>query len=103
MTRPVFRLALVWLSFCILVGAVESLPAQEDAAPLTATETSESGTLTVTVEGVDGSLRDNVQAFLELNRFAGQTAPEETRLRWLHGKAESQIREAPLFPGAPVD
>ncbi len=94
MTRPVFRLALVWLSFCILVGAVESLPAQEDAAPRTATETSESGTLTVTVEGVDGSLRDNVQAFLELNRFAGQTAPEETRLRWLHGKAESQIREA---------
>ena len=95
MTRPVFRSALVWLLLCILADAVKPLLAQqEDAAPLTATATSENGALTVTVEGVDEPLRANVLALLELNRFAGPTAPEETRLRWLHGNAEAQIREA---------
>ncbi|HOW62383.1 MAG TPA: autotransporter assembly complex family protein [Candidatus Contendobacter sp.] len=94
MTRPVSRLALVWLPFCILAGGVESLPAQETAAPPAATETSENGVLAVTVEGVDEPLRTNVLALLELNRFAGQTAPEETRLRWLHGNAEREIRAA---------
>ena len=94
MTRPVSRLALVWLPLCILAGGVESLPAQETAAPPAATETSENGVLAVTVEGVDEPLRTNVLALLELNRFAGQTAPEETRLRWLHGNAEREIRAA---------
>ncbi len=94
MPRSSPRLAFIWLLLCILAGAAKPLPAQEDAAPLTATETSENGKLTVTVEGVDGPLRANVLALLELNRFADQTAPEETRLRWLHGRAEAQIREA---------
>ena len=94
MTRPVFRLALAWLLLCILAGVVKPLLAQEDAAPLTATETSENGVLTVTVEGVDEPLRANVLALLELNRFAGQAAPEEARLRWLHGRSEAQIRAA---------
>ena len=94
MTRPVLRPALVWLLLCILAGVVERLPAQETAAPPAATETSENGVLAVTVEGVDEPLRTNVLALLELNRFAGQTAPEETRLRWLHGNAEREIRAA---------
>ncbi|MDG4594467.1 MAG: autotransporter assembly complex protein TamA [Candidatus Contendobacter sp.] len=94
MPRSSPRLAFIGLLLCVLAGAAKPLPAQEDAAPLTATETSENGKLTVTVEGVDGPLRDNVLVLLELNRFADQTAPEETRLRWLHGRAEAQIREA---------
>ena len=94
MTRSIPRPVLVWLLLCILAGAVKTLLAQEGAAPLTATATSENGVLTVTVEGVDEPLRANVLALLELNRFASQAAPEETRLRWLHGNAETQIREA---------
>jgi translocation and assembly module TamA len=94
MPRSSPRLAFTWLLLCVLASSVEPLRAQEDAAPLVATATSENGKLTVTVEGVDGPLRDNVLALLELNRFADQAAPEETRLRWLHGRAETQIREA---------
>ncbi len=94
MLRSSLRPAFIWLLFCILVFVAGPLWAQEDAAPLTATETRENGTLTVTVEGVDGPLRDNVLAHLELNRFAGQAAPDEARLRWLHGNAEREIREA---------
>jgi translocation and assembly module TamA len=88
------RPAFIWLLFCVLALSAGPLRAQEDAAPLTATETLANGTLTVTVEGVDGPLRDNVLVHLELNRFAGRAAPDEVRLRWLHGKAETQIREA---------
>ena len=40
---------------------------------------------------MDGPLRDNVLAFLELNRFAGKPAPDEVRLRWLHNNAEREI------------
>jgi translocation and assembly module TamA len=94
MLRSSPRLAFIWLPLCILAGIVEPLPAQEDAAPPAATETAENGTLTVTVEGVDGPLRDNVLALLELNRFAGKPAPDDARLRWLHGNAETHIREA---------
>ncbi|KAB2928986.1 MAG: outer membrane protein assembly factor [Candidatus Contendobacter sp.] len=94
MLRSSPRPAFIWLLFCILAFVAGPLRGQEDAAPLTATETRENGKLTVTVGGVDGPVRDNVLALLELNRFADQTAPEETRLRWLHGRAETQIREA---------
>jgi len=52
------------------------------------------GTLTVIVEGVEDALRDNVLAMLDINRFAGQAAPEEVQLRWLHGKAEREIQAA---------
>ncbi len=86
MTSFLLRLTLTGLLLCSLALA---------AAPTTAAaETGENNKLAVTVEGIDGPLRDNVLALLELNRFAGQTAPEETRLRWLHNRAESQIREA---------
>jgi translocation and assembly module TamA len=94
MTRTGSPLPCAWLLFYVLVCCAGSLGAQEATPPIIATETSEHGTLTVTVEGVDGPLRDNVLAHLELNRFAGQTAPEEARLRWLHGSAETQIRQA---------
>jgi translocation and assembly module TamA len=88
------HLALIGLLLCSLILVAEPLRAQDDAAPIIATETRENGVLTVTVEGVDGPLRDNVLAHLELNRFAGQAAPEESRMRWLHTRAETQIREA---------
>jgi translocation and assembly module TamA len=51
--------------------------------------------LTVVIEGLeDDALRDNVLAFLDINRFAEQPAPEEIRLRWLHKQAEDEIRQA---------
>ena len=88
------RLALVWLLLCCLVFTAGPLGAQQESAP-PATETSAgTGTVAVTVEGVDGPLRDNVLAYLELNRFAGKPAPEESRLRWLHANAERNIRDA---------
>lgn len=94
MTSSGPHLTLIRLLLCSLVLVAEPLRAQEDIAPIIATETRENGTLTVTVEGVDGPLRDNVLAHLELNRFADQAAPEESRMRWLHARAETQIREA---------
>ncbi|HRD49356.1 MAG: outer membrane protein assembly factor [Candidatus Competibacter sp.] len=95
MTSSGPHLTLIGLLLCSLVLLAEPLRAQEDdTAPIIATETRENGTLTVTVEGVDGPLRDNVLAYLELNRFAGKTTPDETRLRWLHARAETQIHEA---------
>ena len=78
-----------WFLFCCLTLAVDSLSAQEPESPPTANPA-----LTLTVEGVDGPLRDNVLAFLELNRFAGKPAPDEVRLRWLHNNAEREIRKA---------
>ena len=51
--------------------------------------------LTVIVEGLDAPLKDNVLAMLEINRLTEQpTLPEEVRLRWLHNRAEQEIREA---------
>jgi translocation and assembly module TamA len=94
MTRPGPRFPHVWLLLCVLACCAGSPQAQETAAPLVATETSERGKLAVTVEGVDGPLRDNVLAHLELNRLAGQAAPDEARLRWLHGNAEREIQNA---------
>ncbi len=83
------------LLLCTLVCCADIAQGQEKAEPIVVTETGEhNGKLTVMVEGVDGPIRDNVLAYLELNRFADQAAPEESRLRWLHGNAEGQIREA---------
>ena len=86
--------ALVWLLLCCLVFAAGPLGAQQEPAPPAAGESTGNGTVTVIVEGVDGPLRDNVLAYLELNRFAGKPPPEESRLRWLHNNAERNIREA---------
>ncbi len=78
-----------WLLLCGLLLVSGSLPAQ-DAVP----EPPANGTLTVTVEGLDDPLRDNALALLEINRLAGQAAPDEIRLRWLHARAERDIRQA---------
>ncbi len=93
MLRSGLRLAFIWL-LPGLIQAAEPLGAQQDTAPPAATETRDNGVLAVTVEGVDEPLRANVLVYLEINRFAGKPAPDETRLRWLHGNAETQIREA---------
>lgn len=52
--------------------------------------------LSVTIRGVDGELKDNVAAFLQINQLAqsDQPLPGEARLRWLHSRAEQDIREA---------
>ncbi|MCC6134416.1 MAG: autotransporter assembly complex protein TamA [Candidatus Contendobacter sp.] len=78
----------------LLLLIAGSLPAQDDDLMLATIDAAHNGTLTVTVEGLDGPLRDNVLAALELNRFAGKAAPEESRLRWLHNDAIRQINEA---------
>ncbi|HRD65534.1 MAG TPA: autotransporter assembly complex family protein [Candidatus Competibacter sp.] len=83
-----------WLLFCCLSLFSVSLDAQEQPAPAPAGESTGTGTLTVLVDGVEGAPRDNVLAYLDINRFAGKSAPEETELRWLHANAERNIREA---------
>lgn len=50
--------------------------------------------LSVVVEGLNDELRTNALALLEINRFAGQTAPDETRLRWLFNAGVGEIRQA---------
>jgi len=53
--------------------------------------------LRVVVQGVSGELRENVDAFLSIRALETEGAPSEARVRWLHAKAKSQIREA-LIP-----
>lgn len=69
-----------------LLCAVASHAADDNAAP--------TDILSVVVEGLDAQLRDNALALLEINRFAGKTAPDETRLRWLFNAGEREIRHA---------
>ena len=89
-----WRLFPTGLFLCLLLFS-GSLLAQE-AAPAEPPpgNANPHGSLTVTVEGLDDPLRDNVLALLELNRFAGQNPPDEIRLRWLHANAEREIRQA---------
>ncbi len=89
------RILLIGVLLCsFAVMAAEPVPALDNTALPAAVETHGNGTLTVTIEGVEGPLRDNVRVYLELSRLAGQVAPEESRIRWLHARAETQIREA---------
>ena len=94
MPRSGLLLLSAWLLFCGLILIAGSRPVQADTALLATVEAANNGTLTVQVEGLDGPLRDNVLAALELNRFSGKAAPEESRLRWLHNDAPRQISEA---------
>ena len=57
-------------------------------------QTAEPAILTITIEGVEGRLRANVEAHLGINRLAGEPIPSESRLRWLHARAEDEIRRA---------
>jgi translocation and assembly module TamA len=72
--------------------ATASAPAAQ--TPADAPAEADTGPLNIVVEGLDAPLRDNVLAFLDINRYAGKSAPEEVRLRWLHGNAEREIRQA---------
>ena len=82
------------LLLCGLWLFAAALGAQEQPVPAATDVPAATGTLAVLVEGVEGAPRDNVLAFLDINRFAGKPAPEETELRWLHGNAERNIRDA---------
>lgn len=102
-SKRLLHIGLAFGSLCLIVSA-GTLSAQEAATkpasdPQTAAATSESpatqnGTLTVIIEGLDDPLRDNVLAFLDINRFADKPAPQEVRLNWLHRQAENEIRQA---------
>ena len=81
----------VWLWLCCTLFLASTPLSAQDAAPETPAS---NNLLTLVVEGVDGPLRDNILAVLELNRFAGKPAPDEIRLRWLHSNAEREIRQA---------
>ncbi|MDZ7622678.1 MAG: autotransporter assembly complex family protein [Candidatus Competibacteraceae bacterium] len=85
--HPVFVWLLLFCGLALVVG-----PARAQSP--TASNSDGNGVLTVIVEGVEDALRDNVLATLDINRFAGQAAPDEIRLRWLHGRAEREIRAA---------
>ena len=50
--------------------------------------------LTVSVEGVEGKVKQNVEAFLAISPFAGKPAPSEPRLRWLYRAGEQEIGKA---------
>lgn len=50
--------------------------------------------LTVSVEGVEGEVKQNVEAFLTINVHAGEPAPTEARLRWLYRAGEQEIQKA---------
>ncbi len=82
------------LLLCGLWLFAAALGAQEQPVPAATGAPAATGTLAVLVEGVEGAPRDNILAFLDINRFAGKPAPEETELRWLHGNAERNIRDA---------
>jgi translocation and assembly module TamA len=86
----------LWLLLCCLSIIAPAPDAQQQPAPAAQTQPgpAATGTLSVVVEGVEGPPRDNILAFLDINRFAGKPAPEETELRWLHGNAERNIRDA---------
>ncbi len=88
---PIWRLFPTWLLLCSLLLISGALLAQDAVPELS---TNDNGMLTVTVEGLDDPLRDNVLALLDIHRFTGKAAPEEVRLRWLHARAEREIRQA---------
>ncbi len=88
---PRWRLLLTGLLLSSLLLISGALLAQDTTPEAPANG---NGVLTVTVEGLDDPLRDNVLALLEINRFAGKPAPEDIRLRWLHARAEREIRQA---------
>lgn len=48
----------------------------------------------VEVEGVSGPLRDNVLAVLRIANLRIGESPGETRVRWLHARAQEDIRRA---------
>jgi translocation and assembly module TamA len=90
-THPVFAWLLLFCGLTLLIGPAR---AQQPTVGNDNGNGNGNGTLTVIVEGLEDALRDNVLATLGINRFVSQAAPEEIQLRWLHGRAEREIREA---------
>ncbi|MGB4875337.1 MAG: autotransporter assembly complex family protein [Candidatus Competibacter sp.] len=84
-----------WLLLCCLLFPAAPVTAQQQPEPPAPTDgATATGTLVVSVEGVEGPLRDNVLGHLDINRFNGKPAPVETELQWLHANAERHIQEA---------
>ena len=85
------------LAFVLLALAARlSLAAELQVEPKPAAKT-----LSVVVLGVDGTLQENVEAFLQIMQLADslqadpeQKLPTESRLRWLHARAEQDIQQA---------
>lgn len=51
--------------------------------------------LTVEIIGIDdNTLKSNVEIFLQIKKLTDKSLPSETRLRWLHEKADEDIRRA---------
>lgn len=71
------------------------------APPLTQTPSQDTPNaakkLKVIVQGVSGELLENINAYLSMRTLEAEGVRGKARLRWLHGKAEAQIREA-LIP-----
>jgi len=102
-SRPFFDSRLSFGGFLCLIAFAGASPAPAaDPEPSGASQSAaaeapdtQNGTVTVIIEGLDDDiLRDNVLAYLDINRLTDQPAPEEIRLNWLHKKAENQIRQA---------
>ena len=81
---------------CLLPIAWAADTATDDNDQIKPATTANSPTLKININGLDDELRANVLAYLRLNRFASgkQALPDEARLRWLHDKAEQDIRQA---------
>ncbi|MCB1921058.1 MAG: outer membrane protein assembly factor [Candidatus Competibacteraceae bacterium] len=101
--RRLFHVGPPLVSLCLLLStgllyAQEMAPEPSNdpaSAPATKSPATETGKLTVVIDGLeDDALRNNVLAFLDINRFAGKPAPEEIRLNWLYKQAEDEIRQA---------
>ncbi|HRX71415.1 MAG TPA: POTRA domain-containing protein, partial [Candidatus Competibacteraceae bacterium] len=101
--RRLFHVGPPLVSLCLLLSAgllyAQQMAPEPSSDPASATATkspaTETGKLTVVIDGLeDDALRNNVLAFLDINRFAGKPAPEEIRLNWLYKQAEDEIRQA---------
>ncbi|WP_207063928.1 autotransporter assembly complex family protein [Motiliproteus sp. SC1-56] len=54
----------------------------------------QSGELKVEILGVNREIRENVRAFLSVSPLAGKAVTSPSRLRYLHAKADQEIRRA---------
>lgn len=52
------------------------------------------GKLTVRIQGLEEELRENVEAYLSIKQLTDEPLTNEARMRWLHDKAEQEIRRA---------
>ncbi len=79
----------VWPRLMLLVTLVVAA-----ASTTIAQEGTSQRPLKVTVEGLEGELKQNVLAFLSVARFQDQPVADDSRLRYLHAQARDEIRRA---------